>query len=198
MTPIEPISPTRRLTPKERKVFDRVTSEFVHLQASDAEQLTQYAEAVVRYQTALKETKANPTVTAPVVNRSTGNVVADKVVRNPAFITLKESQAQLNTLARRLLIDASSADKRNRLLTKRARTLAAIESKHSSDTALLDGLSEEQIEEQIAIAALKYPAAGPDVLTQEALWMLTVFNPMMAVDPCSDPDLAYMHDYPKA
>lgn len=117
----DPITPTRRLNAKERAVFERVVSEFTHLQASDAEQLTQFAEAAVRYEKAAKDTKKNPTVSSPVVNRATGNVTGEKIIRNPAFITLKEAQTAMNSLGRRLLIDAHSAEKRQRLLTKRVR-----------------------------------------------------------------------------
>jgi len=191
------IVPTRRLTAKERSVFDRVVSDFVHLQGSDAEQLTQYAEAVVRYQTAAKEIKKNPNISIPVVNRATGNIVGEKLVRNPAFATVKETQTQMNTLARRLMIDAHSAEKRQRLLTRKARALAAVESKHSSDSSLLAGITEEQIKAEIEMAAKIYIHATPDVLRQDAIWTLTVFNPMMSIDPCTDPDLAYMYSCPE-
>lgn len=119
--------PTRRLTAKERAVFDRVSSQFAHLTASDAEQLTQYAESSVRYEAAVRETKKHPTVSQPVINRTTGNVVGEKPVRNPAFATLREAQAQMVSLGRRLLIDAHSADKRQKLLTRKSRSLTAAE-----------------------------------------------------------------------
>jgi hypothetical protein len=114
-----PLEPTRRLTTRERRVFDRVSNEPEHL--------TQYAEAVARYEDALKSTKKHALISVPVVNRSTGNVTGTKQIRNPAFATLKESLSQANTLARRLLIDAHSAEKRQRLLTKRARAAAGKE-----------------------------------------------------------------------
>jgi len=66
-----PIAPTRKLTVKERRVFHRVLSEFVHLTSADAEQLTQYAEAVNRYESAVKEIKKHPTISVPVINRAT-------------------------------------------------------------------------------------------------------------------------------
>ena len=83
--------PTRKLTAKERKVFERVLSEFIHLTSSDGEQLTQYAEAVIRYETAVKETKKHPIVSVPIINRSTGNLTGEKLIRNPAFVTVKEN-----------------------------------------------------------------------------------------------------------
>lgn len=121
------LKPTRRLNAAERAVFDKVCADFVHLAPTDAEMLTQYAEAAARYQTAAKETKKNPTVSVPVINRASGNIVGQKVVRSPSFVTLKEAQSQMNALARRLLIDAHSAEKRQRLLTKKARALQASE-----------------------------------------------------------------------
>lgn len=129
------LEPTRRLSTAERRVFDQIRGDFVHLVASDAEMLTQYAEAAARYQTAAKETKKNPTVSMPVVNRASGNVVGEKIVRNPAFVTLKEAQSQMNALARRLMIDPASAEKRQRLLTKKARALVAAEQAAASNRA---------------------------------------------------------------
>ncbi len=181
--------PTRRLNVKERRVFDRVLSEFVHLGPSDAEQLTQYAEAVVRYETAMKAAKKHSTVSIPVVNRATGNVTGEKIVRNPAFVTLREAQSQMNTLARRLLIDTHSAEKRQRMLTKKARALAASESKSADDAAALNGVTEIQIEAEIVRLAKVYTQATPDVLRCEALWYLTVFLPSVEDD---DPDLDYL------
>jgi P27 family predicted phage terminase small subunit len=189
-TPI--LAPTRRLNTKERDVFNRVVAEFAHLTASDEEQLTQYCEAVVRYQIAAKETKKNPLVSTPVVNRSTGNIVGDKLGRNPAWITLKESQTAMNSLARRLMIDASSANKRQSLLTKKARALSGIESQSIADNAVLASITEEQIQAEIQIAAAKYKDATPEVLRQEAIWVLTVLRPILADDPCTDPDIAYL------
>lgn len=172
--PNETLTSTRRLSSKERAVFDRVTSEFVHLAASDAEQLTQYAEAVVRYQTAAKETKKSSTVSIPVVNRATGNVTGEKIIRNPAFATLKEALSQMNALARRLLIDAHSAEKRQRLLTKKARALVAAETQSASSEAALANLSEEQIEEELESLrqANVYSLATSEFLRQYAIWRL--------------------------
>jgi len=119
--------PTRRLKARERAIFDRITNQFNHLRESDAEQLTQYSEASIRYENALKETQKHPVVTVPVVNRSTGNIIGEKTVRNPAYATLKEATQQMTALARRLLIDAHSAEKRQRLLTKNARAFAGSE-----------------------------------------------------------------------
>ena len=108
-------------------MFRRILSEFQHLSTSDAETLTTYAEAVVRYDAARRETKKNPTVQTPVINRSTGNITGTRSARNPAFATLREALAQMTTLARRLLLDPASANKRATLLTKRARALRASE-----------------------------------------------------------------------
>src|SRR5450631_2173706 len=99
------LMPTRRLNSKEREVFKRVKDEFSHLTNSDAEQLTQYAETIIRHQLAVTETKRHPTVSTPITNRATGNIVGSKDVRNPAFVTLREASAQMVSLGRRLLID---------------------------------------------------------------------------------------------
>lgn len=185
------ITPTRRLATKERRVFDRVLSEFIHLTTSDAEQLTQYAEAVVRYEMAAKETKKHPTVSISVVNRATGNVTGEKLVRNTAFVTLREAQVQITALARRLLIDSHSAEKRQRALTKRSRALAASEAKSATHAAALNGVSEEQIEAEIEHMriAREYIHAPDDVLRHEAIWYLTVCLPLLKDN---DPDLDYL------
>jgi hypothetical protein len=182
LTPIV-ITPTRRLNTKEKKVFDRIVSEFSHLQSSDAEQLTQYAETQVRYVLSQNQAKRNPTVTVPVINRSTGNVTGEKTVRNnTAFATMKESAALLVSLGRRLLIDAHSAEHRSRLLTKRARALAASESKAAANAATLNAITEEQIEAGMQEQAKTYTAATPDTLRQLALWHLTVYLPSCVED----------------
>ena len=173
------ITPTRKLTVKERKVFDRVLAEFIHLAPSDAEQLSQYAEAVIRYEKATKESKRHPTVSIPVVNRATGNIVGDKVVRNPAFATIKEAQSQVTALARRLMIDAHSSEKRQRLLTKKARALAASEAKSASNASALNSVTEGQIQAEMVEVANLYTNATVEVLRQEALWRLTVCYPVL-------------------
>lgn len=139
------LKPTRRLKPAARKVFDGVLSSFVHLGPSDAEQLTAYAEWSAIYAEALRETQRRPTVSVPVINRSTGNVVGEKTTRNPAFATLREAQQHVTSLGRRLLIDAHSADKRQRLLTKKARALAASEHATAAKDDARASFSEEQI-----------------------------------------------------
>lgn len=171
------MTPTRRLKKAEREVFERVNSEFIHLTSTDAEQLTQYVEAVVRYEAALKQTTKHPTISVPVVNRSTGNITGEKIVRNPAFTTIKEAQSQMNALARRLMIDAHSAEKRQRMLTKRSRALAASESNTVSDAAALAEVSESQIQTEMDRLRMVLTKLNEDVLRREALWHLTVFLP---------------------
>jgi len=107
------LRPTRRISTRERAVFDRILRDFRHLRPSDAEMLTQYAETVVRYEIAAKETKKQPVVSVPIVNRASGNVTGEKQTRNPAFATLRESQQQMTALARRLMIDAASIESAN-------------------------------------------------------------------------------------
>ncbi len=174
------ITPTRRLPAKERAVFEKVLADFIHLQPSDAEQLTQYAEAVIRYRTAEKDTRKHPTVSTPVVNRSTGNVVGEKLVRNPAFATMKEAQTQMNSLARRLLIDATSADKRQRLLTKKARSLAASEATSAESKSAVANLTESQIQTRIEELRKKYIHATEDTLRAMAIWEITECDPLLA------------------
>lgn len=172
-----PIAPTRKLKAAERRIFDRVTSSFLHLSPSDSEQLTQYAEAVARYEAAIKETKLRPLLSIPIINRSTGNVTGEKTVRNPAFATIKEATGLITSLARRLMIDAHSAEKRQKLLTKKARALAACESKSASDAEILGAINEEQIRAEMCNQAKTYIHASEDALRQNALWFLTVFQP---------------------
>jgi phage terminase small subunit len=140
------IAPSRRLSAKERKIFDRVLSEFSHLVPSDAEQLTQYSEAAIRYQVAAKEIKQNPTVEIAVVNRASGNITGFKIVRNPAFVTLREASAQMVSLGRRLMIDAHSAEKRMRMQSKKARSQSSVEADAITERDLRASLTQEQIE----------------------------------------------------
>jgi phage terminase small subunit len=177
------IVPTRRLPAKERAVFDKVLTDFIHLAPSDAEQLTQYAEAVVRYRKAEKDTRKDPTISTPIVNRATGNVVGQRTVRNPAFATMRESQAQMNSLARRLMIDATSADKRQRLLTKKARSMAASESASADAQAAIKNLTEEQIQATMDEFRKKYTYTTEAVLRADVMWYLTVAKPLL-----DDPD----------
>jgi phage terminase small subunit len=179
--------PTRRLTTKERAVFERLTQEFNHLSSSDAEQLTQYAEAVIRYQIAAKETKKNPTVSIPVVNRSTGNTTGHKVVRNPAFVTLREASAQMISLGRRLLIDAHSAEKRLRMASKLARSAAAVAANSSDYEA---NLTEEQIETKMRELAISYTQATPETLRYEAILDLVESRPGRFDN--NDTDISYL------
>jgi phage terminase small subunit len=178
------LTPTRRLNKAERTVFDRVNAEFIHLTPSDAEQLTSYAEAVVRYEVAVKETKKHPTIAIPVVNRTTGNVTGERITRNPAFATMREAMAQMVSLGRRLLIDAHSADKRQRLLTKKSRAMTAAEAKHAADGSAVAELDEGTIQTKMDELRKSLIAASDDVLRLEAIWYLTVYLPS-----CNDTDL---------
>jgi len=187
------LTPTRRLTAKERKVFDRVTSEFTHLKQSDADMTAQYAEASVRYATAAKEVKAHPMVGKPVVNRSTGNVTGETLIRNPLFRTVSEAQAQMNSLARRLMIDAASAEKRNRLASKLMRALEANEAGKVAGAAL--NITEGQIKEKMEELSIIYFLATPETLRSEALWELTADASGDLSDytmPGDDPETAYI------
>jgi phage terminase small subunit len=183
------LKPTRRLKPSARKVFEQVQAGFIHLSPSDAEQLTQYAEWSAIYADALHETQRHPTITVPVINRSTGNVVGEKIVRNPMFATLREAQQQVTTLGRRLLIDAHSADKRQRLLTKKARALTASEQAQAAENAR--GEEFTFTDEQIVAVMHELTERGDqhtgDELRQGALCELR-FAAMIARDK-NDPEM---------
>jgi len=182
------ILPTRKLTAKERRIFDRILAEFVHLNSSDAEQLTQYSEAVARYERAAKETKLRPTIDSPVVNRASGNITGYKSIRNPAFITLRESQSQANSLARRLMIDAVSTEKRQRLQSKQMQALSGREAKIAAESARNCWVSEEDVQEEMERRRAIYRYSNEDVLRQEAIWYLTVCLPLLE-DPEGDEDI---------
>jgi phage terminase small subunit len=173
MDPNPTLTPTRRLTSKERAVFDRVASEFVHLTPTDEEQITQYAEAVARYTSAAKECKKHPTISLPVVNRSTGNITGEKIVRNTSFASLKEAQTQMNSLARRLMIDAHSAEKRLRLASKIARSAFGIVASEVAANIAALSITEKQIEAVMRDAAGRYTAMSPAQLREYAIWVLT-------------------------
>jgi hypothetical protein len=173
MDPNPTLIPTRRLNSKERRVFDRVASEFNHLTPTDEEQITQYAEAVVRYSTASKDSKKRPTVTLPVVNRSTGNVTGQKIVRNTSFATLKEAQAQINSLARRLMIDAHSAEKRLRYTSKKSRSAAGVVASDVASNVALASITEAEIQAEIAVVAKRYTLMTSAQVRAHAIWRLT-------------------------
>lgn len=141
--------PTRRLSARERKVFDRVASEFTHLKSTDEDMLTRFAEASIRYADAAKSTKQHPMVSKPVVNRSTGNIVGETLIRNPLFRSVSEAQSQMNSLGRRLMIDAASENKRLILLSKKARSASGLEADAIAGRDYREHISEEQIEEEI-------------------------------------------------
>jgi hypothetical protein len=131
----------------------------------------------IRYEEATKETRKNPTVSTPVVNRATGNIVGERIIRNPAFATLKEAASAIRSLARRLMIDAHSAEKRLRLLTKKSRALVAAESQAADDAT--NTITEEQIAAKIKeqkAQGLAYDEVG---LRTNAIWLLTVHDPDM-------------------
>jgi hypothetical protein len=172
-TTLTTLTPTRRLSAKERIIFDRLTSAFTHLQPSDEEQITQYAEANVRYQIAAKETKKNPTISVPVVNRSTGNVTGEKSVRNPSFTTLREATSQMNSLARRLMIDAHSSEKRLRLASKKLRSASGVVASNAASNVALASITEKEIKAEMRAVAKMYTAMTPMQVRAEAIWRLT-------------------------
>lgn len=182
------LKPTRRLKSAARKVFEQVSSSFVHLAPTDAETLTQYSEWSAIYQEALRETQRSPTVSIPVINRSTGNVVGERTARNPAFATLREAQQHVTSLGRRLLIDAHSADKRQRLLTKKSRALAASEQAQAAQTDA-PKWTEEQITEMMRRIAPRFAATPAVDLRSAAICELELQE--CATDPeCADMLLA--------
>jgi hypothetical protein len=152
MNDLKAITPTRRLNGKERIVFDRVLDNFSHLKTSDAEQLTMYAEASVRYADASRDTKKNPTVKVPVINRSTGNVTNYKDVRNPQFRTVKEATSDMNSLARRLMIDSASQNKLLVLESKKARAGTGKASMTLWEKTVLASVTEAKIISKMAEA----------------------------------------------
>ena len=92
----------------------------------------------------------------------------------------------MNSLARRLMIDAHSAEKRLRLQSKKARSAAGVVASDVADSAL--NITEEQIQAKIVELAKVYTEATPDALRMEALWHLVEGRP----DRFSDEDDAYL------
>jgi phage terminase small subunit len=187
----EVLVPIRRLTGKEKKVFDRVVSDFDHLNQTSAEMLCRYSEAFVRYEDASKEVKRHPTVKQPVVNRSTGNVTGFKEIRNPAFRTLAEAQSQLNSLARRLLIDAASETKRLTLQSKKARSFSALEHEVRNERDIRASLTEEQIADGFERYLKRYvfPPWCDDEMNRELVieWLC---DPIFHLKPCTQEQIS--------
>lgn len=128
------LRPTRRLNKREKSTFDGIRSSFSHLTGADSELLTMYAETAERYRVAARDAKKSPTLAVETFNKSTGNATGVKVIKNPAATMAKESLSALTSLARRLLIDPASAEKRQRLLTKKSRALQAAEQAEAEQT----------------------------------------------------------------
>jgi phage terminase small subunit len=185
------INPVRKLSAKERKVFDRVVSDFSHIGQTASEMLCRFAEASVRYEDAVKDIKKNPTVKTAVINRSTGNIVGYKEVRNPAFRTLSEAQSQMNALARRLLIDAASENRRLTLLSKKSRALNADEEAYRDEKQCRDSLTEEQIAEgyERFVAGYGWPYAH-DEETKRNIVIEWLCEPLFHMKPCTEEQLA--------
>ena len=181
------ITPVRRLSAKELKVFNRVASDFSHLGPTSSEMLCRFAEASVRYEDAVRDVKKHPTVEQPIVNRSTGNVTGFKVVRNPAFRTLAEAQSQMNALARRLLIDTASENRRLTLQSKKARSLSADEEASRTEQACRDALTEAEIAEGYTryVALYGVPFWCTDDMARELVieWLC---DPIFHMKPCTE------------
>ena len=182
MNPLNVVMPNKRLAAKERRVFDRVVSEFAHLKQSDADMIARYSEAFIRYETAAAQVKRYPMVQKPTINRSTGNVVGTTPVRNPLFRTVAEAQSQMNSLARRLLIDAASENRRLSLQSKKARSAAAVAAESATR------YTEEEIEREALERAKRFPLATAATLRQLAI---DVFDDFFSPD-WDDPELEYL------
>lgn len=183
------LKPTRRLKAAASKVFEGVSSSFVHLTAADAEQLTQYAEWSAIYSDALRETQRSPTISVPVVNRTSGNVVGERITRSPSFATLREAQQQVTSLARRLLIDAHSADKRARLLTRKARALQALEAEQAAITA--QTFTEEEIEAEMNDLIRRGYTPRGEALRNAALDYLRIKREIAGIEDDPDCDVLF-------
>lgn len=175
------LEPTRRLAPKERRQFERVVGQYSHFLPGDADALTRLAVAYARYIDAEKDTRKNPMVQIPVVNRSTGNVTGHKPARNPAFATLKEMAQLIARLERNLLIGPAYDAKRQAMLTKRARAAQGAAEDAAEESAIDSAITPEVIAAEIEDVESTF---GPDYFTPEqaehvALHHLRIVYPLL-------------------
>jgi phage terminase small subunit len=158
------IQATRHLKGLEKKAFDRAIQSFPHLRAEDAELLTAFAEQSHRYATAKQRVERNPTILQPQFNRTTGNQIGDKLVRNPENATMREALTQLRLLERRLTtlndkrrLEAEREEKRKARpkplptwASERARAMAAYDLMLSVEAEIIAGtfeVTDERVED---------------------------------------------------
>ena len=177
------VQPTRRLLKAEMVVFSRVLGEFPHLQASDSELLTQFAETVIRYEKALKDWKKRPEIETTITQ---GRQQITKTVPNPARVVVKQAQQAMVSLSRRLLIDAASVDKRMKLLAKKAFANGETVDDYVSDGTY--GFTEDQIKAESDALRDIYHKTDDTALRQSALFNLRLMRELMV--PSSADDIA--------
>lgn len=140
------IEPTRKLSAKERREFNRIVASGPHLTPADGRVIADLAGLYVRRAEADADARKNKTIEQPIINRSTGNIVGTRQVRNPAFVTLRETSVQIGRLERALLLLPSQASKRLRLLTKQAQAAAENEQQHADEYQRHVAISDEDIQ----------------------------------------------------
>lgn len=144
------IEPTRKLKTPEKKVFVRTLASYPFLRSEDAELLTAYSEQMALYESAKQQAEKEPTVTVPQYNRSTGNQVGTKVVRNPAYATMSQALTQTRLLSRRLSMNNQKGRKEAEREEKRKKQTKTKSWASEYARARAAYERQEQIEDEIA------------------------------------------------
>jgi P27 family predicted phage terminase small subunit len=97
----------RWLPPAAKGEWKRVVSLLKDtIQATDSAILEAYCLAYVRWQQAeLTLAREGQTVSTPIVNKSTGNIVGNKISRHPASVIAKDERAAVQSLSAKLGLD---------------------------------------------------------------------------------------------
>lgn len=159
MSTANDIKPTKRLAPKARKHFDRITAQNPHLLPENADAVTSYALALAGRDAAEIEITKRPRITVPVVNRSTGNVTGHAVKRNTAaFADLRLYSQQVRQYERSLRIGPAYDAQRSAMTTRRARREQAAVKDANSEDAILAAITHADI-----LATVEWLQAGSNV-----------------------------------
>ena len=131
------LEPTRQLSAKERREFERVVGQNPHFLPGYADALTRLAIAYAGYKKAEHEVRKRPTITVQKFNRSTGNVAGTVEKRNTAaFANLNAFAKQIAALERNLLSGPTYDARRQAMLTKRARAAQGAEQAEAEEPAI--------------------------------------------------------------
>jgi len=102
----------RDLSAVAKRLWKRLVAANIHLDESTTELLAAYCESYANWCLAQSDIREHGlTLKEPVVNRSTGNVVGYKVVKNPSVTIAKDEKQAMQSLAAKLGLDPTSRER---------------------------------------------------------------------------------------